>query len=156
MKKFIFIIIIVLILIILQLFINNCNITQEISSGLATITGKEISYLNSKFEKFYGINKSEEFKSLLEYCIENYKYYHEENAKVPTIKYIAGEDEIVLEYEYKNISENKEETEYYVGLNKLLQNISSDKLYKIEFKYMERIIDGVSLINEIEIIEMEQ
>lgn len=156
MKKIAFAIIIILILIILQLIINNYNNYQKIDDGLATISGKEISNLNSKFEQFYGINKSEDLKKLLQYCIENYKYYHEEYAKVPTVKYIAEKNEITLEYEYENFYENDEETEYYVGLNKILKNISSDKLYKVEFKYMQRIIDNVSLINEIEIIEVKQ
>lgn len=146
----------IIVIAIIILLINNYN-NQEISSGPATITGKEISSLNSKFEQFYGINKSEDLKELLQYCIENYKYYHEEYAKVPAIRYVTEKNEITLTYEYENFYENTEETEYYTGLNNIIQNITSDKLYKVEFKYdIQHIIDNVSLINEVEITEVEQ
>lgn len=149
------IIITIFILIILQLLINNYNNNREIV-GLGTITGKEISSLNSKFEEFYGTNKSEDLKRLLQYCIKNYKENYLEYIKIPAIKYITEKNEIVLKYGSENLSEKEEETEYYLGINELLENMSSDKLYKVEFKYMQETFDNVSLIEEIEIIEVEQ
>lgn len=150
------VIIIVFILILLKLLINNYNNNPKITVALGKITGKEISGLNSKFEQYYGTNRSEDLKELLQYCIKNYKENYVEFIKIPAIKYITEKNEIVLKFGSENLSEKDEETEYYLGVNELLENVSSDKLYKVEFKYMPKAFDNVSLIEEIEILEVEK
>lgn len=148
------IIIISILILTILLLLNNYINHPKIVIGIAKITGKEISNLNSKFEEFYGTNKSEDLKRLLQYCIKNYKENFLEYIKIPKIKYITESNEILLKMESENLSENEEETEYYLGINELIENISSDKLYKVEFKYMQETFDNVSLIEEIEITEL--
>lgn len=148
------IIIISILILTILLLLNNYINHPKIVIGIAKITGKEISDLNSKFEEFYGTNKSEDLKRLLQYCIKNYKENFLEYIKIPKIKYITESNEILLKMESKNLSKNEEETEYYLGINELIENISSDKLYKVEFKYMQETFDNVSLIEEIEITEL--
>lgn len=148
------IIIISILILTILLLLNNYINHPKIVIGIAKITGKEISDLNSKFEEFYGTNKSEDLKRLLQYCIKNYKENFLEYIKIPKIKYITESNEILLKMESENLSENEEETEYYLGINELIENISSDKLYKVEFKYMQETFDNVSLIEEIEITEL--
>lgn len=148
------IIIISILILTILLLLNNYINHPKIVIGIAKITGKEISDLNSKFEEFYGTNKSEDLKRLLQYCIKNYKENFLEYIKIPKIKYITESNEILLKMESENLSKNEEETEYYLGINELIENISSDKLYKVEFKYMQETFDNVSLIEEIEITEL--
>lgn len=148
------IIIISILILTILLLLNNYINHPKIVIGIAKITGKEISDLNSKFEEFYGTNKSEDLKKLLQYCIKNYKENFWEYIKIPKIKYITESNEILLKMESENLSENEEETEYYLGINELIENISSDKLYKVDFKYMQETFDNVSLIEEIEITEL--
>ena len=127
---------------------------QTIAIGLGRLTGEQVSNFNSKFEEFYGTNKSEDLERLLQYCIKNYKEYYDETVKVPTIKYITEENEMMLKHGSEN-QPAKEETEYYLGINEILENISSDKLYKVEFEYTQQSFDNIPLIEEIEIIEVE-
>lgn len=148
------IIIISILILTILLLLNNYINHPKIVIGIAKITGKEISDLNSKFEEFYGTNKSEDLKRLLQYCIKNYKENFLEYIKILKIKYITESNEILLKMESENLSKNEEETEYYLGINELIENISSDKLYKVEFKYMQETFDNVSLIEEIEITEL--
>ncbi|MBO5397383.1 MAG: hypothetical protein J6A36_00390 [Clostridia bacterium] len=148
------IIIITILILTILLLLNNYINHPKIVIGIAKITGKEISDLNSKFEEFYGTNKSEDLKKLLQYCIKNYKENFLEYIKIPKIKYITESNEILLKFENENLSENEEETKYYLGINELIENISSDKLYKVDFKYMQETFDNVSLIEEIEITEL--
>lgn len=148
------IIIISILILTILLLLNNYLNHPKIVIGIAKITGKEISDLNSKFEEFYGTNKSEDLKRLLQYCIKNYKENFLEYIKIPKIKYITESNEILLKVESENLSEDEEETEYYLGINELIENISSDKLYKVKFKYMQETFDNVSLIEEIEITEL--
>ena len=148
------IIIISILILTILLLLNNYINHPKIVIGIAKITGKEISDLNSKFEEFYGTNKSEDLKRLLQYCIKNYKENFLEYIKIQKIKYITESNEILLKVESENLSEDEEETEYYLGINELIENISSDKLYKVKFKYMQETFDNVSLIEEIEITEL--
>ena len=143
---------VILIFIIVGFIINYAN--SDVNTGMARVSGKEISYINSEFEKFSGINKCEDFEKLLNQCIEHYKENYLEPTKVPTIRYKSESSEKVLEY---NEYQNYENAEYYVWLNEKIKNISTDKLYRIEFKYdTEHVIDNVSFINEIEISEIEE
>lgn len=93
-------------------------------------------------------------KLLLQYCIENYEYNFEEYIKVPAINYLSKNNKIILEHNSTNINTPKKETEYYKELNNILNNISPNKSYKIEFDYdTELIIEHTSLINTIYITE---
>lgn len=155
-KKIICLIIIVLITICLFTIIYNVN-HPKISNALATIGKEEIKACNSKFEVFYGINNDEDTKKLLQICKEVYMTYHEEPVKIPLVKFITNNNEMILEYDFnRDFYTEEEETEYYIGLNNILENISSDKSYKVEFKYRTRIIEGTSLIGEIEITECDE
>lgn len=143
---------VILVPIVVGFIINRAN--SDVNTGMAKVSGKEISYINSKFEKFSGINKCEDLEKLLNYCIEYYKENYLEPGKVPTIRYKTENSENILEYdEYQNY----EKTEYYIWLNEKVEDISTDKLYRVEFKYdTEHVVDNISFINEIEIIEIKE
>lgn len=151
-KSIISLIIIALIAIFLFIIIHNANL-PEISTGLATISKEEIEACNIKFEEFYGINNNEDTKKLLEICKENYVTNLEEPVKIPLVKFVVDNNEIILENDFDRDYTNIEETEYYIGLNNILEKILSNKSYKVEFKYITRIIEGTSLIGEIKITE---
>jgi len=158
MKKICIILVLIFALIIISLFIiiHNYNY-QTINDGLATITKEEINEFNLKLEKFYGINSSEDIKLFLQQCINNYIDYTEEPVKVPLIIFVTDEKKVVLEHDIdKDFYVKEQDAEYYIGLNNILENILDDKTYKVEFKYSTKIIDGVSLIGEIDITEVDE
>lgn len=152
MKKVVFGIVIILILISIVLILMNIyNYSQtEINSEL-TISKEEIHEFNLLFEKFYGINESKDIKKLLKKCIDNYIKYYEEPLKVPIVKFIAEKNELILEYELSKdyYKSPKKETEYYKGLNNILENILSDKTYKVD-------LEEVPYVRKIEITECDE
>lgn len=155
-NKIICLIVIVLIAVCLFTVIYNFN-HPKISNALGTIGKEEIKEHNIKFEEFYGINNYEDTKKLLKICKETYITYHEEPVKIPLVKFVTNSNEMLLEYDFeRDFYTKKEETEYYICLNNILENISSNKSYKVEFKYRTHIIEGTSLIGEIDITECDE
>lgn len=155
MKKRVFAIIIILIFILAVAFICKANFYSKIDDGIG-ISKQEINVFNRKFYNFYGINSSKDIRIFLQQCIDHYCIYAEEFAKIPFIKFLSDNEEIVLEYDDSQLYGEKTEREYYIGLQNILENITDEKSYKVEFKYSTKIVDGVSLIREIDITECDE
>lgn len=152
MKKVVFgIIIISLISISLLILCNNISIS-EINADNASVSSEEIINFNKKFENFSKLQNHDELKEFLEFCKLNCGYYECEPVFVPVINYISNDEEICLTYKVKNNYSFKD-TEYYVELEKLIEKVKENKLYSIEFSYIEVREDRPQMLRQIKITE---
>ncbi len=160
MKKIKYIILLIIILVIILLICSFTYYTRpKIISGPATLSSEEVYKLNSRFEKYIGINDSQNIEKLLKCCLENYLYYFDECAKVPQIKYITKENEEIIKFDfedYNNVDRwYKENTDYYINISETIQSLSKDSKYDVTVNYDKaRNFEDAFLLNEIEITEI--
>lgn len=157
LKYIIIIIIFIITLLIISLTLFNYN-ASSISNDY---NFKEyIISLNSIYEKYQGYNDSTNITFLLDTALKNYRAYFDEPLKVPSIKFISKEDEIISlwnieEYE-NNLRTSTNKTNYYINAQKIKSKISATKTYLVTIKYdNENFFDNVSFIDEIDITAIE-